>query len=288
VRGGQAPVNFRSQDASPAALRKDAEYAHKIGQGYLASLIKTGISPKGLRAIEFGPGYNFGTALYLVCHGVRMAVADRFLAPWSNDYHPLFYREFIRYLNEVEPQLRTLPITRVLDKQGYPRNVLTLYQYSIEDMTCLPSGICDVTLSNAVFEHLYDVNKAFAQLSRLTAKNGIGFHQVDHRDHRDFSRPLEYLLLAEEEFREIFSNCHGECGNRMRPTEMERIFRDNGLEIMKRNENITATQEYLKDFFPRLQQAANSIFRTLPQEELSCISCQYIVKKKGNGRACCA
>ena len=74
----------------------------------------------------------------------------------------------------------------------------------------------------------------------------------------------------------------------MRPTEMERIFRDNGLEIMKRNENITATQEYLKDFFPRLQQAANSIFRTLPQEELSCISCQYIVKKKGNGRACCA
>jgi hypothetical protein len=277
-----SPVNFRLRDASAEALIKDVEYAYKIGQGYLASLLKAGISLKGLRAIEFGPGHNFGTALYLACHGMNMAVADRFLSPWAAEYHPLFYQEFLRYLEEKEPELCVLPIRKVLDHKGYPHGVLTLHKYSIEDMTYLPSGIFDVTMSNAVFEHLYDVNKAFVQINRLTAEDGMGFHQVDHRDHRDFSRPLEYLILPEEEFRKMFAQCHGECGNRIRPRELQRIFRQNGFEIIKCDENITIPQDYLEDFYPRLQKAKDSIFSKLSKDDLTCISCQYIVRKKKN------
>ncbi len=141
------------------------------------------------------------------------------------------------------------------------------------------SGICDVSLSNAVFEHLYDVNKAFAQLSRLTATGGMGFHQVDHRDHRDFQRPLEYLLLSNREFQKVFEGSHGECGNRMRPHEMARLFRNQGFEIIKCDENMTVDPEYLADLLPRLRQAKDSVFGNLSKEDLNCISCQYVIKK---------
>ncbi len=117
------PANFHSQDTSSEVLQKDSEYAYKIGHGYLAALLKAGMSPKGLRAIEFGPGHNFGAALYLACHGVKMAVADRFLSPWQSDYHPLFYKEFSLFLARMEPKLCLEPIEKVLGSWGYPVEV---------------------------------------------------------------------------------------------------------------------------------------------------------------------
>lgn len=274
------PANFNSQDNSPEALQKDAEYAYKIGRGYLTVLNEVGLSLNGLRIVEFGPGCNFGTALYLACHGARMAVADRFLSLWRNHYHLAFYRKFFDYLKEKEPGLNLDPLRQVLNKRGYPPDVLTQYTNSLEDMVHLPAGFFDVTLSNAVLEHLYDVKQAFVQLSRLTKDGGVGLHQVDHRDHRDFSRPLEYLLLSDLKFKEIFTERHGECGNRMRPLEMEKLFEDCGFEVLKCSENMTLSPDYLKDFFPRLQQARDSAFYELKREELICISCQYIVRKK--------
>jgi SAM-dependent methyltransferase len=68
----------------------------------------------------------------------------------------------------------------------------------------------DVTLSNAVLEHVFDPLRAAVNLHRVTAPGGIGFHQVDFRDHRDFTRPLEYLLLDEFSYVRMF---HGSTGN---------------------------------------------------------------------------
>ena len=90
--------------------------------------------------------FNFGTMLYLACHGVKAAVADRFLAPWSHEYHPEFYREFLNYLQAVEPALDTSPVEKVLKENDYPGDVLTMYRYSLEDMDCLPVNICEVSM----------------------------------------------------------------------------------------------------------------------------------------------
>lgn len=284
VHASNFPVNLRERDVSEQALNKDAEYAYKIGRGYLTSFSQQGLSLQGLSVLEFGPGINFGTALYLVCHGARVRVADRFLSPWNDNYHLLFYRVFLNYLHEKEPQLNLDSISRVLETGGYPAEVLSLHHSSLEDLSHSNRELYDVTISNAVLEHLYDINKAFCQLSRLTKNGGLGFHQVDHRDHRDFTRPLEYLLLSDKEFEKIFSSCHGECGNRIRPDEMESVFSRHGFEVVARNENITASSDYLDDFYPRLQVAENSRFKNLSKDRLSCISCQYIIKKQAKRR----
>ena len=56
-------------------------------------------------------------------------------------------------------------------------------------------GYFDALVSNAVLERIKNANKAFTELFRVTSSGGVGLHQVDYRDHRDFARPLEHLLL---------------------------------------------------------------------------------------------
>lgn len=103
---------------------------------------------------------------------------------------------------------------------------------SLEDMSrSLEPNLVDITLSNAVFEHLFDVPAAYRQLARLMSPGAYGIHQIDHRDHRDFTRPWEFLLLSESEFRQMFQDRHGECGNRTPLDTMVSIFKTSGFDI---------------------------------------------------------
>ncbi len=276
----QEPVNFRARDASPEALLKDAEYAWKVGRSYWDAMTSLNIARDGLRGIEFGPGYNMGTALYLACRGLRMSVADRFLTPWDHSYHGPFYRSFKEYLLEKEPELDPAPLDAVIAASGYPKSVLQSYPLSLEDMSRLDPHLFDITLSNAVFEHLFDVPEAFRQLARVMSPGAYGIHQIDHRDHRDFTKPWEFLLLSEPEFAQMFQSCHGECGNRTPAETMTHLFQISGFDIIRRNENMFAADSYLDGFMPRLEASKDSPFRSFNREHLKCISCQYTIFKK--------
>src|SRR5262249_3479026 len=125
----------------------------------------------------------------------------------------------------------------------------------------------------------YDLPRGVAQLSRITRPGGVGLHQIDHRDHRDFSRPLEYLLLGEDDFQAAFARCHGECGNRYRPDEAAAPFRDAGFGLLDFTGTIFTETEYLDDFLPRLRAARRSRYRSWPTEGLRVTSGFFRVRK---------
>ena len=97
--------------------------------------------------------------------------------------------------------------------------------------------------------------QALRSLAGISARESVGLHQVDFRDHRDFSRPLEYLLLDEFSFHELLQGCHAECGNRVRPDAMEAMFREAGFRSSVFHPNMWAEQAYLSEFLPRLRAA---------------------------------
>jgi hypothetical protein len=133
---------------------------------------------------------------------------------------------------------------------------------------------------NAVLEHLFDIESAFHHLYRITKPGGIGIHQVDFRDHLDYARPLEHLLLDDEEFSQVVSSKHGERGNRYRPQEMRQLFETGGFEVKVFQPNIFATDGYLRDFLGGLRQAATSRYRDYPAEDLRVLSGLFYVVKK--------
>ena len=68
---------------------------------------------------------------------------------------------------------------------------------------------------NAVFEHIEDPEGAIRDISRTLTPGGHTMHRVDLRDHRDFSKPLDFLkpdaprngcnLWRSHQYRQVFN-----------------------------------------------------------------------------------
>jgi SAM-dependent methyltransferase len=268
-------------DASETALIADVEYACKIVRtSYLEIFEKMGVSPAGKDILELGPGKNFGSTLIFGCLGARVAVSDLYLSAWDPEYHPVFYRRLLEALPKNFPNADPTPLRQVVEQGSYPQHVLRIYRRKAENLAGLDSKSFDVVISNAVLEHVEDPRTAAHEMLRVTRPGGFGIHQVDFRDHRDFSRPLEYLLLSRTEFSRLFAYMQGSCGNRWRQSDFLNVFNEAGFAIDLCEPNIFATDEYLADLLPRLG-AAMQMFSRL---DLHVLSGRFVIRRPAQGR----
>ncbi len=274
------PVNLKPLDSSTVALQNDLEHSLTIGDLYLDNLPGGGEFLRGKKVLEIGPGINFGAIMMLACHGAKVMVADRFLTPWDPEYHPKFYRLLKDSLAKRWPLIDQTPLDMILSRGKYPPEIISQYSCSLEELSCVPDHSVDLVISAAVLEHLYDLKPAFYHLARITKPGGFGLHTVDFRDHRDFSRPLEYLLLSDKEFSREFKERLGECGNRYRPQEMRQLLELMGFEVRKFQPSIFTEEEYLTEFLGRLRQSKKSRYRNYPAEDLRVsLGCLLLMKK---------
>jgi SAM-dependent methyltransferase len=280
LRNVNAPVNFGYLDSSSEAVQRDVEYALGTADPWIKLLPSGEEYLNGKRILEIGPGINFGLSLIMACYGAEVMVVDRFLPPWNPDYHPRFYALLRDKIAERGPLVDLTPIDAILSRGDYPKSSLSLYTCSLEKSFVISDQSIDLIFSNAVLEHLYNLETAFSHLARITKPGGLGIHQVDFRDHRDYSRPLEHLLFKEAEFYGKFKAKQGEFGNRIRPREMWQLLESVGFEVKEFRPNIVVEEEYLAEFLPRLRQAKKSRYRDYNAEDLRYISGLFIVERK--------
>jgi SAM-dependent methyltransferase len=274
------PVNRSGICVTPEILDRDVDYIIKIARFYLNMLPDDPEFLKGRAVLEIGPGINLGVSLILACRGADMMVVDRFLVEFQDHYHfPLYERLKVKLAVEM-PDLDLSPVDLCLQNRCHVPEALRSFRTPLEDLRGLPENSVDVVFSNAVFEHFYSPARAFKALARVCRIDGLGFHQVDFRDHRDFSKPLEYLLPGKKDFRLLFESRHGECGNRLRPHETHPLLEQAGFEIIRFEPNIFAEADYLAEFMPRLRTAADSPYRESGQECLSTLSGRYSVRRR--------
>lgn len=272
-RRSSAPTNFKNQNFTPDAIERDVDYA--LGaEKYLTVLRDVGIlSIAGLELLELGPGMNCGWAVIMACHGAKVTTVDPYPARWQNTYHRRFFERLrSRIADGLVPDVT--PVSQLLDGGSFSPKVIRQRDCPVE-LLDLPARATDLVFSNAVAEHFYDPGVAFRELFRITRPGGYGFHWIDYRDHRDFARPLEYLLLPESDFRIEFGLRRGEMGNRLRGSEMRRAMSDAGFQIVKYEPAIVADESYLADFETRLASCAESPYRSTSREDLQVLS-EYI------------
>lgn len=276
---GASPVNLQKRVASDSQLETDVSYALQVGQNYVRLLPEQWAALRGKSVLEIGPGINFGSVLLMACFGARAMVSDRFLAPWDPDYHPRFYSMLRDRIRERFPDADLAPLERTLLRNSY-KDVVREFACALEDMNEIPTGSVDVVFSNAVLEHIYDPKAALASLARISRPGGLGFHQVDFRYHKSMDRPLEFLLTPDAEFEREFRDCHGECGNRVRPMEYAQLFEAAGFETTW-SSSLDVDEEYFSEFLSRLRKAKGSRYRHARAEELTAISVLIRTVKKG-------
>ena len=252
------PVNYRTQDISPEAIARDADYAMLVGLGYarwIAAALGTVGPPlsalSGLDVLELGPGPSLGPAVLLACGGARITVCDRFATRWDDQYHPAVLRALLPMIEGIAPASGE-PIRRLLTAGAFLPEVVRVVECAAENLERLESQSADVVLSNAVLEHLADVPKAFGGFAHVGRPGSVGLHQVDFRDHRDFARPLEYLTLSNADFDRLFDERMAECGNRWRAQPMAAAFNAAGLAVRSFQPNMSVDPTYLADLKPRI------------------------------------
>lgn len=277
---GVVPVNFNHFDCSPEKIASDAEYAFNIAKGYLSKFDDAKAFIRGKAILELGPGINFGTALVMLAWGAKSyIVCDRYLSQYDENYHSKVYLALRKLILAEDNNANTEVLDACIQSSSHKVVGLECVQSPLEELAAIFPNEFDITLSNAVFEHLYNPLAAFQSLYACTALGGVGSHQVDFRDHRDFERPLEFLLTDELSFHALMHDACCEFGNRVRPFQMTAMFEAAGFSEVAYQPNMFVDRHYMKEFMPRLACALASSFSQVSEEKLRAISANFILEK---------
>jgi SAM-dependent methyltransferase len=254
------PVNYKKRTDQEL----DAAVTYAL-DGSLKTLLelfhRLKLSPEGLHILELGPGTDFGAQLILASLGAHVTLADRFLTKMDPDYHVELYTEIARRWNGPKTQLE------IAIREGHEATSLRLLEEPAEALCSIPNGSVDVVYSNAVLEHIADIQLVAQELARITRRGGWGKHQIDMRDHRQFDQPLEHLIMDEKSFREKAEAYAFEFGNRLRSIEFWAHFEAAGFLVQERDTNAEPEPGYLRALLPRLR-TCRSEYRNWPETDL--------------------
>jgi SAM-dependent methyltransferase len=268
-------------------LRNAIDYAYCIGEHFnrldssvpdysKVRVLENIPDLSGLSVLELGPGRNFGSMLICQALGAEVAVLDKYLAKWDSSYHPRFYQQLRAAGQQRLPRARWEAIEAIIAAGQHRRKVISQRSCDLATPPSdIPASSFDVIVSNAVLEHVGDTFMTACELARLTRPGGLGVHQVDYRDHRNFDRPYEFLRHDEEEYLQMFLSSRNENGNRVRSHELVEDFRRAGFEIVKMDENLFATPEQLAAARPHMIPR----FAAMSDKELLVLSSRIFVRR---------
>lgn len=252
------------------SLEEAARYGISVAEEYRQMMARRGIDLAGCNLLELGPGSNLVTPLLLAAMGARVSAADRFIANWRDEHAPLYRLLLERFDGDGAP------IRRALDLRCFD-NAMRLIPEPAENMASIPTASQDVVVSNAVLEHLYDLEAAAAELWRVSRPGCWQFHQIDLRDHKDYARPLESLLWPRDIYREKQEKVRYERGCQWRASEFKVAFEAQGFQMREIEVNGLATDAYMDDFEARLPQYPASPYQGWPREDLRIVSARFVL-----------
>ncbi len=272
-------INEQVPDASPEAIDRAARHALMIGRGHRQKLqMWHPIGLDGLSVLELGPGPEFGSAAYLACYGAKPHVADRWLPKWHQAFHPAVYQQMAEILKLEEPEA-DISILEELALAGKHGTKLLPTFHSAERLEDVPNSSMDAVVSNAVFEHIADAEAAAHAIARVTKPGGTNLHQVDLRDHRDFEKPLEFLLLSQAKLEAWLIETKTHAGHPRRRSAYEAAFTSAGLEIVFVEVNQQVDQNYLATLKPRLEATKDSVWHKCSGSDLTDIGICFVLRK---------
>lgn len=198
--------NFTSSDTACTfrnmSVRQSVDFIDNCFHAILAysSLDKAFL--KGKRILEIGHGENIGLALKFLLSGAsHVTCLDKFYATRDSFFELSIYEAMRETLERDE---RTIFDTAVAVKAGsfsVNEDLITChYGHDIADAVQLfGRGSFDIIVSNAVLEHVCDLEGAFRAMDNLLKPGGRMVHVVDFKDHGMFSsaqsHPLTFLTI---------------------------------------------------------------------------------------------
>ena len=108
-------------------------------------------------------------------------------------------------------------------------------------------------------EHVSDPEGTIKALGRVLKKGGLTAHQIDMRNHRDFSRPLDHLTLDAGQWDKVnAARPAHQHENRWRLSQFRASFERNGFRIVSIdvNDRAPVAEDLRRRLHPEFRQFA--------------------------------
>jgi SAM-dependent methyltransferase len=224
-----------------------------------------------LVVLELGPGDSLLTALFSFAHGARASyMVD--VSDFTNKDLEVYY-EAMDFLGKKGIHLEFAKndinsIDEMLDRCC--SHYLT---DGIESLKKIPNNSIDLVFSQAVLEHIpkSEFHETLIEINRILKREGICTHVIDLKDHLDSG--LNNLRFSERLWESKFMSTSGFYTNRLRKSEMIKLFEISGFKVSVLND--TKWKE-----IPIKRSQLSTMFKKFSNEELSVSDFSVILKPK--------
>jgi len=201
--------------------------------------------------VEIGPGPDLGAGVVALWRGARRYVAldSRALAGRTK---PRFYQALLERLNDSEPspeKTRAVQEELALLSAGRPRRLEYLTGQSPR---ILAGRQIDLVVSQAVLEHVVDLESLLADLALAVRDGAIFVAEVDFQTHTRRLRELDPLNIYRYGER-FYGACRFEgAPTRRRPDQYVEALQHSGWTDVRMFERAVLADDYVARVLPRL------------------------------------
>lgn len=252
-------------------------YAQSVFRKYMQQLEVTDPTPflKGKAVLEIGPGDNLAVAFLFLAHGARQVVCmDRFRLVQDRTKNARLARIVLNSLPEHNREYLQQAVACAGDKEIRLDSYRLQYLCSALETIPLPDASVDLVVSNAVLEHVCNIDKLFQELNRVMKPGSVMVHALDLGPHQLYMEtPLDFLTIPEWCWK-LMTSCRG-APNRARKSQYEQMVVSNRFKIM----TMQITDSFSRREIEGLRTRAPGLCRTLNPEDLSCRGILFAAKK---------
>jgi SAM-dependent methyltransferase len=251
----------------------DPEYVFGILSIHLRAMASAGMSTRGFRALELGPGNSLAQAFLLAVLGAERVLAvdvKRYATPESGRG---VYRACLRRLDERLEQDDALKPFRTEGSGERARELLPegaafpclgrRLDYRITRGRALPAetGSMDLAYSCSVLEHVEEPRAVYTDLARVLRAGGLMSAVIDVSDHH---RPgtLDFLRYGDRLWHRMQSRSAA-ATNRLRACDHLRLIEDAGFEILSTRRRLAEAPPDPSELSPRFRSYSPEELRTL-------------------------
>lgn len=216
-------------------------YCYAVYLRHLVMAHKNGLCTNPGVVIELGPGYSLGVGLTALLTGSKRYYALDFKRLVQNQFNPNILREIVKFLKKkepipdskkfknIKPNLETYVFPKEILSDDRMENSLTKTRVDLiekelllldqnhpflgkhigyiapwdqpETFRDIRDSSVDFILSQAVLEHVDDLQRVYKVLYRLLKPGGIMSHQIDLKSHRTDGEWNQHWTYSDEEWR---------------------------------------------------------------------------------------
>ncbi len=222
---------------------------------------------KGKVVLEIGPGNTLLLAIIFLLNGAKKVyLVDRFKQIFNDSLNLTLYKLFLKNFNDNNTSYSKE------DFKSIKKKIIYFSKNAIENFNELENGSIDFIFSNAVLEHVSDLDLAIKKVSLLLKKDGYTFHYIDLKDH---FHVMDKCYLNFLKYSRTLWNFIGDT-NRLRYPDYILLFTKHKFEILEIEQNKTNALSKIK----KIKGGFDKDFRDLSETELSILDFNVLAKKK--------